>query len=74
MKTSDKYQVLPKWGMKLLGVFVPILEETYEMSYQYDRDYYFDSSKFNSRFSFTPTPNKVAVKQTIERLKQNAGN
>ncbi len=72
MNTSDKYQVLPKWGLKLLGVFVPILREMYEMSYQYDRDYYFDSSKFNSRFSLSPTPNKIAVKQTIEKLKQNA--
>ncbi len=72
MKASDKYQVLPKWGLKLLGVFVPILREMYDMSYQYDRDYYFDSSKFNSRFNFTPTKNKIAVKQTIEILNQNA--
>ncbi|GAB4129804.1 MAG: SDR family oxidoreductase [Raineya sp.] len=70
MNTSDKYQVLPGWGMKALGLFVPILKEMYEMRYQYDRDYYFDSSKFNKRFNYTPTDNKTAVKQTIERLKK----
>ncbi len=71
MNATDKYQVLPAWGMKLLGVFVPILREMYEIRYQYDRDYYFDSSKFNSKFNYIPITNRLAVKQTIERLKQN---
>jgi len=71
MNATDKYQVLPAWGMRLLGVFVPILREMHEMCYQYDRDYYFDSSKFNSTFRFVPTANRIAVKQTIERLKQS---
>lgn len=70
MNASNKYQVLPGWGMKALGLFVPILKEMYEMRYQYDRDYYFDSSKFNKRFNYTPTDNKTAVKQTIERLRK----
>jgi nucleoside-diphosphate-sugar epimerase len=70
MNTSNKYQVLPSWGMKALGLFVPILKEMYEMRYQYDRDYYFDSSKFNKKFNYRPTDNKTAVKQTVERLKK----
>lgn len=70
MNTSNKYQVLPGWGMKVLGLFVSILKEMYEMRYQYDRDYYFDSSKFNKRFNYTPTNNLTAVKQTLERLKK----
>lgn len=70
MNTSNKYQVLPGWGMKALGLFVPILKEMYEMRYQYDRDYYFDSSKFNKKFNYIPTNNRTAVKQTIERLKK----
>lgn len=69
MNKSNKYQVLPGWGMKLLGLFVPILKEMYEMRYQYDRDYYFDSTKFIKTFNYTPTDNKTAVKQTIEKLK-----
>ncbi len=69
MKTSNKYQVLPSWGMKMLGLFVPILKEMYEIRYQYDRDYYFDSSKFNKTFNYAPTTNKEAVKKTVERLR-----
>ncbi|MBC7571561.1 MAG: NAD(P)H-binding protein [Spirosoma sp.] len=72
MKTSNKSQVLPSWGIKALGLFVPILNEMYEMRYQYDRDYYFDSSKFNKHFNFTPTTNADAVKQTVAELKKNA--
>ena len=72
MQTSNKYQVLPGWGIKALGLFVPILKEMYEMRYQYDRDYYFDSSKFNKHFNYTPTSNAEAVKQTVAELKKNA--
>lgn len=72
MQTSNKYQVLPGWGIKALGLFIPILKEMYEMRYQYDRDYYFDSSKFNRHFNYTPTSNADAVKQTVAELKRNA--
>ncbi len=70
MNASNKYQVLPNWLMKVLGLFIPIMRELPEMNYQYDRDYFFDSSKFNKRFSYTPTKNAVAVKQTVEQLKK----
>lgn len=66
MNTSNAYQVLPNWLVKILGLFIPIMRELPEMNYQYDRDYFFDSSKFNTHFNFTPTPNAIAVKQTVE--------
>jgi nucleoside-diphosphate-sugar epimerase len=69
MGKPNKYQVLPKWGVQGLGIFVPILREMVEMLYQYDRDYYFDSAKFNTRFTFTPTSNEMAVKRTVEDLR-----
>lgn len=70
MNKSNKYQVLPAWGMKALGLFVPILKEMYEMRYQYDRDYYFDSKKFISKFNFQLTDNQTAVRQTVEKLRK----
>lgn len=73
MQTSNKYQVLPGWGIKALGLFVPILKELYEMRYQYDRDYYFDSTKFNKHFNYTPTTNANGVKQTVAEMKKNSG-
>ncbi len=69
MNQKPDYQVLPGWGMKMLGIFVPILKEMYEMRYQYDRDYFFDSSKFNSRFQYQPTSNAAAVRLTVNALK-----
>ncbi|GAB2574717.1 NAD-dependent epimerase/dehydratase family protein [Spirosoma areae] len=68
MNTSNSYQVLPGWGIRAIGLFVPILREMYEMRYQYDRDYFFDSAKFNKRFDFTATTNELAVKQIVNQL------
>jgi len=65
MGTAKKVQVLPVWMLKLLGLFIPILREMPEMMYQNDRDYFFDSSKFNNRFSFTPTSYAQGVKKTV---------
>lgn len=65
MKVVPKYQVLPKWAMKLLGVVMPQLRELPEMMYQYDRDYVFDSSKFQKRFHVEPTSYDEGIRETI---------
>lgn len=70
MGKSDKFQLLSADTIKELGAADQILKEIYEMLYQYDRNYYFDSSKFNKRFNYTPLTNALAVKQTVERLAQ----
>lgn len=69
MNAANKMQVLPAIGMRILGLFIPILGEMYEMRYQYDRDYFFDSSKFNQKFNYTPVTNKEAVRQTVSALR-----
>lgn len=69
MRTKNNYTVLPNWLIKSLGIFIPIMGELAEMNYQYDRDYYFDSTKFNNYFNYIPTPNAVAVEQAIEQLR-----
>lgn len=65
MNTSDKVQVTPVWMLRLLGLFIPVLSELPEMMYQFDRPYFFDSSKFFNRFPFQTTTNADAVKQTV---------
>ena len=70
MNCEPKYSILPNWLIKGLGIFVPMMAELAEMNYQYDRDYYFDSSKFNKFFNYKPISNEVAVKQTVEKLKK----
>jgi nucleoside-diphosphate-sugar epimerase len=65
MGMSKKINLMPMWMLKLLGIFIPVLREMPEMMYQNDRDYYFDSSKFNKRFSFIPTSYQDGVKEIV---------
>jgi nucleoside-diphosphate-sugar epimerase len=67
---KENVSILGKFGLRLLGIFIPILKEMVEMTYQYDRPYVFDSSKFNKRFGYTPTSNAEAVKLTVAALKK----
>ncbi|HTO15945.1 MAG TPA: NAD-dependent epimerase/dehydratase family protein [Edaphocola sp.] len=66
---EPKFSTLPSWLFKILGIFVPNFKEIEEMNYQFDRDYFFDSSKFNNYFNYTPITNEEAVKQTVAKLK-----
>ena len=69
MKVSNKLVVMPMWMVKLAGIFVPVLKEMREMMYQYDRNYFFDSSKFDKRFNFKTTTYQEGVRNTVERDK-----
>jgi nucleoside-diphosphate-sugar epimerase len=65
LNVKPKYQVAPKFIVKILGMFVPIMKEMVEMIYQYDRDYVFDSSKFEKRFNFKPTPYLEGIREIV---------
>lgn len=65
MNVANKVFVLPIWLLKLLGLFMPLMKEMPEMMYQYDRDYVFDSAKFQKHFNFSPTNYQQGVKETI---------
>ncbi|HMM11636.1 MAG TPA: NAD-dependent epimerase/dehydratase family protein [Bacteroidales bacterium] len=65
-----KVSVLSTRMMRLLGTFVPILKELYDVRAQFERPYFFDSSKFEKRFDFQPITHLEALKQTIETLNQ----
>jgi nucleoside-diphosphate-sugar epimerase len=54
MNKPARYTVVSKWMISALGLFVPIFREFAEMAYQYDRDYIFNSAKFEMRFGYTP--------------------
>ncbi|MCJ7465871.1 MAG: NAD-dependent dehydratase, partial [Maribacter sp.] len=62
---EPKYQVAPKWLVRLIGVFVPVIREMPEMMYQYDRDYVFDSQKFEKRFGFKPMPYDEGIREVV---------
>jgi nucleoside-diphosphate-sugar epimerase len=64
---APRVAVLPAWLMKTLGLVVPMMRELAEMLYQNDRDYLFDSSKFERRFAFTPTPYADGIRECTRR-------
>ena len=67
---EPRYQALPTWLLSLVGLFVPIMRELAEMAYQYDRDYFFDSSKFEEKFDFQITPYEVGVREVVRVAKE----
>jgi nucleoside-diphosphate-sugar epimerase len=66
MKVANKVSVMPIWLIKVLGIFISVLKEMPEMMYQYDRDYFFDSSRFDKRFNFKTTTYQEGVKITVQ--------
>jgi nucleoside-diphosphate-sugar epimerase len=59
---KPKTQVASKFIIQLMGLFNPIMKEFVEMLYQWDRDYNFDSSKFENKFNIKPTSIDKAIK------------
>lgn len=51
-----KLLAAPRWMLRLMGLFMPVLRENDEMMYQFEYDYRFDSSKIESAFGLQPTP------------------
>jgi len=68
MPASEKYTTISAGMIRFLGLFIPYMRELVEMLYQYDRDYYFDSSKFNRYFKFIPTPPREAIQQMLKEI------
>ncbi len=66
MHAKNKVQVLPKWLVGMIGLFVPVMKELGEMLYQNEFPYVFDSSKFEKAFRFTPTPYEEGIRRTAE--------
>ncbi len=63
---KPNYTVLPKWLLRALGWFVPVIGESVEMLYQNSNDYIFDSSKFEKAFDFQTTSYEEGIKKTVE--------
>jgi nucleoside-diphosphate-sugar epimerase len=63
---EPKTQLASKHIIQFMGIFNPVMKEFVEMLYQWDRDYNFDSSKFETVFKIKPTPVDEAIKQIIQ--------
>ncbi len=67
---EPNYSVLKKWMLKMAGFFDKTIFESYEMLYQSEFEYYFDSTKFNGFFNYKPTPYSKGIHETIEYIKK----
>jgi nucleoside-diphosphate-sugar epimerase len=69
MNVKPTYYTMGKFMLSLLGIFMPMLRELKEMQYQNDRDYFFDSSKFEQKFTFKPTSYADGIKAIVAAMK-----
>ena len=62
-------QAAPKWLVRIIGLFVPIMKEMVEMVYQNERSYFFDSSKFERKYDFQPTDYETGIRESVQFFK-----
>jgi nucleoside-diphosphate-sugar epimerase len=70
---TGNYSILSKWMIWLGGLFDSTTKELYEMLYQYEFDYLFDSSKFETAYRFLPTSYAEGIKATANAYLNGTG-
>jgi nucleoside-diphosphate-sugar epimerase len=56
-----RLQVAPRWMLRAMGLFVPVLRENDEMMYQFEHDYRFDSSKVEAALGLAATSYREGI-------------
>jgi len=64
LRVAPRYRVLSRPMLRLAGWFDPLVAESYEMLYQSDSPYLFDSGKFATEFGFAGTPYAAGIRAT----------
>jgi nucleoside-diphosphate-sugar epimerase len=67
-----RHRVLSRPMLRIGGWFDPLVAESYEMLYQSDGPYLFDSSKFAREFGFAGTPYADGIRTTAASFKRDA--
>jgi len=68
---APKYRVLGRAMLRVAGWFNPLVRESYEMLYQSDGPYVFDSTKFAKAFRFAGTPYADGVRIVAASYKKH---
>lgn len=68
---EPKYMNVPKWMLRIIGLFNSNIRESIEMLYQNDSDYLFSSEKFEKTFELKPAPYLTGIKYTAKKMKLN---
>jgi len=69
---APRYRVLNRLMLRVAGWFDSTIGESYEMIYQSDSPYIFDSSKFTKAFGFAGTPYAEGIRVTAASFKKLA--
>ncbi len=67
---APRYRVLSRPMVRVIGWFNPLVGEVYEMLYQNDAPYLFDSTKFARAFGFSGTPYAEGIRATAASFKK----
>jgi nucleoside-diphosphate-sugar epimerase len=70
-ETNPKVSRLSPGMISFIGIFNSFMKEFREMNYQYDRDYFFDSSKFEKKFNYKPETARKAAEEIIKQIKNS---
>lgn len=70
LNIKTRYSRIPKSMIRMMGFFNPLMKELYEMMYQFEKDYFFNSTKFNQHFpDFITTTYQEGIKATVKKEK-----
>jgi nucleoside-diphosphate-sugar epimerase len=69
---APEHRLLRRFMIRIAGWFNPLAAESYEMLYQNDSPYLFDSGKFAREFGFTGTPYADGVRATAAAFQHGA--
>jgi hypothetical protein len=59
-------KAMPRWLLKSLGLFVPMMGELGEMAYQWDEPFVVDDSRFRAHFDVCPVAVDEAARATVD--------
>jgi nucleoside-diphosphate-sugar epimerase len=71
LKVKPAYTELSKWMLKTAGLFNKTIRELFEMLYQSNYDYEFDSSKFENYFKYKPVSYEAGIEKTIQFVEES---
>lgn len=67
---KPKVQSIRGLGLSALSLFMPVLRETKEMMFEWDKPYIADASAFEKAFDFTPTSFAEAITASLAAAEQ----
>jgi len=63
---APKINSLSNYMLNMVALFNPIVKEIKEISYQFEKPFIMDHSKYEKRFGINITPHQEAIKTTLE--------